>query len=206
MGFDSGNRSSFSKVDPLTQQPLFHPQILSYSANKASNRLTDGQSAHDYLYSKHSALLEKKKMLLNLKAQEIQEPKAKPSKNSSLLAEAIKTAKVEKIFDVLDSDGDGVISKEKINIEALPPQVVEIFTPLFLEMEEMNLSLNKQHFVDASEKLFKAFNAPQKNLTLLGFGKGAKRGSYEPLNPSFKVRAVPLSNKLVYFGGAANNQ
>lgn len=41
------------------------------------------------------------------------------------------------VFKQLDSDGDGQISANRIDISKLSPSLLEIFTPLFCEMEEM---------------------------------------------------------------------
>ena len=38
---------------------------------------------------------------------------------------------------MLDSDDDGFISAQKIDISVLTPDILEIFTPLLCEMEEM---------------------------------------------------------------------
>ena len=52
---------------------------------------------------------------------------------------------------MLDSDGDGLISAQKIDISVLTPEILEIFTPLFCEMEEMGQTLDIEEFVDASK-------------------------------------------------------
>ena len=53
------------------------------------------------------------------------------------LVERKKEKKLSEIFLMLDSDGDGLISAQKIDISVLTPEILEIFTPLFCEMEEM---------------------------------------------------------------------
>lgn len=186
------------QFDSVTQQKLFHPQISSYFDK---DRRPGDVPIHDYLYSRRMENGDMKKALLEQKMAAMEESRAKTSSNSSLLVDAIKVNRFEKIFEILDSDQDGVISKEKINIEGLPANVVEVFTPLFLEMEEMNLSLNKQYFLDASEKLFKTFNAPQKNLTIVSFGK-EKKNKYENMSHSFHVKnSRGLLSCLGGFGG-----
>ena len=49
-----------------------------------------------------------------------------------------KKKRFEEIFTMLDSDGDGLISAQKIDISVLSSTVLEIYTPLFCEMEDMN--------------------------------------------------------------------
>ena len=55
---------------------------------------------------------------------------------------------------MLDSDWDGIISAEKIDISQLPSEVLEIFTPLFWEMEDLEQTLDLEEFIDASMRLY----------------------------------------------------
>jgi Ca2+-binding EF-hand superfamily protein len=62
--------------------------------------------------------------------------------------------RLEEIFEVLDSDVDGKISANKIDIKHLSTYALEIFAPLLCEMEEVSLELDKQTFIEAGKKLF----------------------------------------------------
>ena len=44
---------------------------------------------------------------------------------------------------MLDSDCDGAISAFKININLLEPALLQILTPLLVEMEDLGMSLDK---------------------------------------------------------------
>ncbi len=77
-----------------------------------------------------------------------------------------KNERLSEIFDVLDSDGDGLISSQKIDISALTPEVLEIFTPLFCEMEELAQTLDLEEFVDASKRLLDTLTIPERDLIL----------------------------------------
>jgi hypothetical protein len=44
---------------------------------------------------------------------------------------------------MLDSDCDGQISAYKIDISNLDPQILEVITPLFVEMEDLGVTLDK---------------------------------------------------------------
>lgn len=57
------------------------------------------------------------------------------------------------IFNLLDSDRDGEISAEKIDISKLESHVLEAFSPLLCEMEELGQSLNFEEFYEASDRL-----------------------------------------------------
>ena len=49
----------------------------------------------------------------------------------------------EYIYENLDSDGDGQISAFRIDISSLEPNLLQVLTPLFVEMEELGMSLDK---------------------------------------------------------------
>ena len=48
--------------------------------------------------------------------------------------------KINEIFDKLDDDNDGEISTAKINMQALDSDMMEIFKPLMVELEQLNQS------------------------------------------------------------------
>lgn len=72
-----------------------------------------------------------------------------------------KRQKLQEIFEIFDSDNDGQISAQRIDLQTLPTEVLEIFTPLLYEMEEIGQNLDRDEFVDASLRLF--------NVTILVF-------------------------------------
>ncbi|CAI2384299.1 unnamed protein product [Moneuplotes crassus] len=86
---------------------------------------------------------------------------------SEELLEQKKARKFHQIFQSLDVDGDGEISAEKIDISALPPEILEIFTPLLCEMEELEHTLDLEEFIDASMRLYDTLKLPDKNMILL---------------------------------------
>lgn len=49
---------------------------------------------------------------------------------------------IQYIFELLDSDQDGLISSTRVNIAALPEEVLKLLAPLLAEMEEVGVSLN----------------------------------------------------------------
>ena len=63
---------------------------------------------------------------------------------------------------MLDSDWDGIISAEKIDISQLSSEVLEIFTPLFWEMEDLEQTLDLEEFIDASMRLYDTLKHPEK--------------------------------------------
>ena len=68
------------------------------------------------------------------------------------------------IFNQLDSDGDGIISAYRINIQTLEPDLLQVLSPLFIEMEEMGMTLNLEEFIDATNRLYKSVSLPEKGI------------------------------------------
>ena len=58
----------------------------------------------------------------------------------------LKKTKYREIFEALDSDNDGTISANSINIRALSPKILEIIAPVLYEMEEFKFELNLDEF------------------------------------------------------------
>lgn len=58
------------------------------------------------------------------------------------------------MFDMLDSDQDGQISADKIQVDALPAEVLELLMPLMQEIENFNEQLDKEEFVESAMSLY----------------------------------------------------
>lgn len=82
------------------------------------------------------------------------------------IVESRKEEKFKEIFQILDSDGDGLISAQWIDISVMSPEILQIFTPLFCEMEEMNQTLDLEEFVDASKRLYETLTVFDKDMVL----------------------------------------
>jgi hypothetical protein len=68
------------------------------------------------------------------------------------------------IFQRLDSDCDGHISAYRIDISSLEPELLQVLSPLFVEMEELGMSLDQDEFIDAACRLYESVTLPEKNL------------------------------------------
>jgi len=55
---------------------------------------------------------------------------------------------------MLDSDKDGLISSSSIDISQLSTDVLEAFSPLLIEMEEIDQTLDLKTFCLAGSRLF----------------------------------------------------
>ncbi len=78
-----------------------------------------------------------------------------PSKKTYFLNRLNKFNKLEEIFHQLDGDHDGVISARSINIKNVPIEVLEVISPLLIEMEDASLELNIEEFIIAADKFIK---------------------------------------------------
>ena len=92
---------------------------------------------------------------------------AKSSEKSNAIIEERKRKRLEELFRLFDSDGDGIISSSKIDISDVPTDILEIFAPLLCEMEEMGHTLSLEDFIEGSERLLKVTKIIFVNLFLV---------------------------------------
>ena len=78
----------------------------------------------------------------------------KTNKYSDYIVKQTRNTKINEIFDRLDEDKDESISTHKMNIEALNKDLMNIFKPLFDELEQLDEPLDRQEFVDAVNRLY----------------------------------------------------
>jgi len=76
----------------------------------------------------------------------------------------VKLQRFQELFTTLDSDGDGSISAQRIDIAGLSAELLEVLTPLFCEMEELGQSLDEEEFIDACCRLYESLSLPEKNV------------------------------------------
>jgi len=78
-----------------------------------------------------------------------------------------------------------LISGSKIDISLLTPELLNIFTPLLAEMEELAQTLDKDEFVDASMRLYETLKIPEKDLLITASEKWDNRRAKDMQNYSF---------------------
>jgi hypothetical protein len=55
---------------------------------------------------------------------------------------------------MLDSDSDGMISAQMINLEALPIEILELLSPLMQEIDNFNEQLDREEFIESALCLY----------------------------------------------------
>ena len=105
----------------------------------------------------------------------------------------------QQIFQWLDSDRDGHISAERIDISLLSADMLEVLSPLFMEMEELSQALDAEEFIDAVGRLYDSLSLPQKNILMLKPDKRDRSKSNKKKHDpghQFKPQINQVSKKL----------
>ena len=55
---------------------------------------------------------------------------------STRILDQIKQTRMREIFELIDDDRDGMISPQHIDITTLPNSIIDIITPVLLEIEK----------------------------------------------------------------------
>jgi hypothetical protein len=142
-----------SQLDSKNGKRFFTPTLISRQItreNKAQSEI------YDYMYS-----FAKKYDLnkINRQDNEIKQIREKSSSvhtiyDSDLILNRVKQQSFEKIFKLLDSDQDDLISKFCIDLKKLPEEVRNIMRIITREIIEDDQTLNKKEFMMAFEQLF----------------------------------------------------
>lgn len=147
-----------SIIHPKSGREMFKPQIN--TTFQLRDRATSGTDVTHKLHNRHKFILEKKEKA-RVKAQDKlnqMRNQGKASKFSEQIVMQTRRNKMGEIFDRLDADQDGLISTEKMELSALSEDMHELFKPLLLELEQLQEPLNKEEFVDATNRLYETLN------------------------------------------------
>lgn len=80
--------------------------------------------------------------------------KSKASSKSDRLVYNARKNKLGEIFDKLDSDKDGEVSADLIDLTPLGNDLHKAFKPLLAELDLLQQPLDKEEFVDAAMRLY----------------------------------------------------
>ncbi|CDW91726.1 UNKNOWN [Stylonychia lemnae] len=115
--------------------------------------------------------------------------------HTNRIVEKMKLQKFSELFKQLDSDGDGQVSANRIDISKLSPELLEVLTPLFCEMEELGQTLDEDEFIDAAGRLYDSVPLPQKNIILQTKQKWSEKSKIQQ-DLQFKPQLNPNSLKI----------
>ncbi|CDW86863.1 UNKNOWN [Stylonychia lemnae] len=153
-------------IDKQTGKPLFRPQT---GRSPISRPADNGQNIGDHLYQQYHKQQEKKQKQQELHMIQIKDMHKKSQTNnkvSSQIVEQKQRTKLGEIFDVFDSDNDGQISSKRIDISKINADVLEILSPLLIELEHIGETLDRLEFIDSALALYQTLNVHQRNQIL----------------------------------------
>ena len=193
------------QCDFKTGQQLFVPKISSYEESDKLNRKSQGYESVFHALYDEARILKDKRSNLNKCMKKHQEDLSKQykelhvcQKSDAILLELHKR-RLKDLFDKMDSDYDGLISAQKINIAELSNQLLDILTPLLLKIEEHSLVLNFEQFTEIVLEFSKILSIPDKNLLL-----GPERELYKsPLEePTFTPMLTENTRAIMKFSNS----
>lgn len=174
--------------DADNNQQFFQPKISHYEKLEDQDRKNKGyENIHEALYKEAKIFKDKRKNLKkSYKRQEKQESQnyrmEKINKNSKKILSKAHAAKLAKIFEALDSDDDGYISAQKIELSNLSNKILDVITPLLLKIEEHELNINFEQFANIVLEFSQSLSVTDRN-TILGAERESLRSP--PEQPTF---------------------
>ncbi|CAI2384022.1 unnamed protein product [Moneuplotes crassus] len=184
--------------DKESGQPLFRPKV---GRPPLSKRDFENLPVTEKLYmeAQHKRHLKEEKIKQNFSKRDTSDSRPKIQDKSEEILEQKKARKFHQIFQILDAESNGVISADKIDISGLPPDILEIFTPLLCEMEELEHILDLEEFIDASMRLYDTLKIPEKNKILMMKDKWSSKKENNDdqctFHPKLNHNSVKIANR-----------
>lgn len=154
--------------DPDSGFPWFRPRVGRGPRNPNNPRyhMHDKREVARMLYEldrERKAKMESKRREQEAKRTQMHDIVHTTEKSRAIVEER-KIAQFSNLFQRLDSDNDGSISSERIDLTGIEPEQLGVLQMIFAEMEETGLSLNEDEFVDACYRLYDALAPPQRKV------------------------------------------
>ena len=122
--------------DPDTGQEFFKPKIG--RGPRSQQRPRTGDTHHMLYQAGQARSARKQSTRAEAEAKKQQQANTKfTTYSTKKIMEKKKIESFHQIFMWLDSDNDGQISAEKIDISLIPADLLEVLSPLFCEMDEL---------------------------------------------------------------------
>lgn len=146
-----------SSIDPSTGKPYFQPQIISNKSRTNANTKI-WESLYNTRFRKEEIvrqLLLKEKELFNENIPRI-------SSKTLELFEEKKLNLIIQMFGLFDSDNDGFISVDKINLENVPKEFLKVLIPISLKIAEKSEGISIEEFYREFIKVYKSLTPEEK--------------------------------------------
>jgi hypothetical protein len=142
-----------SKLESQNGKRFFTPTLISRQITRENQKHTD---VYDYLYSFAKKFDSKKIQRHETEMKKILENTSSihTTYDSEIMLNKLKQQNYEKIFILLDSDQDNLISKFCIDLKKLPEEIRNILKIITKEIIEDDQTLNKEEFMLACEQLY----------------------------------------------------
>lgn len=152
-------------LNPETNMPYFHPVTgRPPSTSREREAVGVGPYLHSLSVKMQQKLDEQREIQYSRKSRERE---AIPQ--SSFMIEQRKNFVFKSIFDSLDSDSDGVISADKINIEVIDSDILKIISPMLINMEELSMEIDEATFIYGMQEIYKKLCVADRDKLISGF-------------------------------------
>jgi hypothetical protein len=141
------NNREKSKID----RRMFTPTLVSKQADrKMTSNIFNYLHSYANKYNTNKAVREEQ---YNNQIKNFNQSKH-TSTDSEQIYNNIKIEVFKKIFRVLDSDQDGIISIFNIDVRKLDNNIIKILQPILTELKEMEETLTEEEFIKACDHLY----------------------------------------------------
>lgn len=148
----------------------------------------------NYIYSQKKLYNKKKKTEGNDKIILQSSNKHHTNNETNEIYENLKIKSFRKIFKQLDSDNDNIISFDKIELNTIPNEVINVLLPILNELKEEKESLNENEFIQACDQLFKIIDFQGRKLLIKIASNKYIFNSYNSLSKSYSNDRLNTSN------------
>lgn len=150
-----------SQLESKNGKRFFTPTLISRQMTRESQQHSD---LYDYMYSFAKKYDSNKNNRHESEMKQITENSSSihTTNDSDLILNRLKQQNFEKIFNLIDSDQDDLISKFCIDLKKLPEEIRKILSIITREIIEDDQTLNKEEFMLACGQLYEVMK--QKNI------------------------------------------
>ena len=117
-------------------------------------------------------------------------------KSNRLLEKKLKL-KLEEIFKLFDANNNGKISADEVCLDKVNAELLIVFKPLLIEMENFQEDLDKEEFIESALCLLRQSDLRSRNAVLLHGRKVCRSATVFDADLIFQPSITAKSNKLV---------